>query len=146
MNERQRDLFLYQWSRRRAPGGARIARRGAAIGALGGLAFAAILLADGARTPGVHSYDFAGQIRSALTLLGLAVPAFAAIGWSGARRVWRANEATYRAMVDSGARVPDDKPALTLADRGPLLAVATTVAVIAGFIAYLIWAASTGNL
>jgi hypothetical protein len=42
--------------------------------------------------------------------------------------------------------VPDRKPALTLADRGPLLAVAITVAVIAGFIAYLIWAASTGNL
>ena len=146
MNERQRDLFLYQWSRRRAPGGARIALRGAVIGAVGGLAFAAILLQDGAHTPGVHAYDAAGQIRSALTLLGLSVPAFAFIGWTGARRVWNANETMYRSMVDSGARVPERKPVLTLADRGPMLAVAITVLVIAGFIAYLIWAANTGNL
>jgi len=146
VNERQRDLFLYQWSRRRAPGGARIARRGAVIGALGGLVFAAILLQGGAHTPGVHAYDFAGQLKSALRLLGLSVPAFALIGWTGARRVFTANESMYRAMVDSGAQVPDRKPVLTLADRGPLLAVAITVAVIAGFIAYLIWAASTGNL
>jgi hypothetical protein len=74
------------------------------------------------------------------------VPAFALLGWVGARRVWISNESLYRAMVESGARVPDSKPALTLADRGPLLAVAITVAVIAGFIAYLLWAASTGNL
>jgi hypothetical protein len=146
MNDRQRDLFLYQWSRRRAPGGARIALRGALIGALGGLAFAVVLLQDGAHTPGVHAYDTAGQIRSALTLLGLSVPAFAGIGWIGARRVWTANEAIYQAIVASGARVPREKPVLTLGDRGPMLAVAVTVVVIAGFIGYLIWAASTGNL
>ena len=52
----------------------------------------------------------------------------------------------YRSMVDSGARVPDEKPLLRFADRGPMLAVAITVLVIAGFIAYLIWAASTGHL
>jgi hypothetical protein len=146
VNERQRDLFLYQWSRRRAPGATRVALRGAVIGAIGGLVFAAILLQDGAHTPGVHASDTAGQIGSALTLLGLSVPAFASIGWIGARRVWAANETMFRAMVDSGARIPDEKPALRLADRGPLLAVAITVAVIAGFIAYLIWAANTGNL
>ena len=146
MNDRQRDLFLYQWSRRRAPGGARIALRGAVIGALGGLAFAIVLLQDGAQPPGVHAYDTAGQIRSALTLLGLSVPAFAGIGWVGARRVWTANEAMYQAILASGARVPDRKPVLTLADRGPMLAVAITALGIAGFIAYLIWAAGTGNL
>jgi hypothetical protein len=94
----------------------------------------------------VHAYDTAGQIRSALTLLCLSVPAFAGIGWIGARRVWTANEAMYHAIVASGARVPHEKPVLRLADRGPMLAVAVTVVVIAGFIAYLIWAASTGNL
>jgi hypothetical protein len=146
VNDRQRDLFLYQWSRRRAPGASRIAQRGAVIGALGGLAFAAILLQDGAHTPGVDADDFAGQVGSALTLLGLSIPAFALIGWTGARRVWTSNETIYRAMVESGAQVPDRKPVLTLADRGPLLAVVITVAVIAAFIAYLIWAASTGNL
>jgi hypothetical protein len=146
VNERQRDLFLYQWSRRRAPSATRAALRGAGIGALGGLAFAATLLQGGARTPGVPAYDVAGQIGSALRLLGLAVPAFALLGWVGARRIWTSNESMYRALVESGARVPDAKPALTLAERGPLLAVAITVVVIAGFIAYLFWAASTGNL
>ena len=67
-------------------------------------------------------------------------------GWRAVRRAWNANESMYRAMVGAGARVPDAKPVLRLGDRGPMLAVAMTVAVIAGFIAYLLWAASTGNL
>lgn len=146
MNERQRDLFLYQWSRRRAPGGARIALRGAVLGAIGGLVFAAILLQDGARMPGVPDSDTAGRIRSALRLLGLSVPAFAFLGWLLARRVWNANEAMYQALLAGGARVPDAKPALTFADRGPMLAVAVAAALIAAFVAGLFWAASTGRL
>lgn len=46
MNERQRDLFLYVWSRRRAPGQMAVSLRGAIIGALGGVVFALILLPD----------------------------------------------------------------------------------------------------
>jgi FtsH-binding integral membrane protein len=146
MTERQRDLFLYQWSRRRRPGGTRIALRGAAIGAVGGMTFWWILVRGGAATGGVLPYDYAGQIRSALGLLALAVPAFALIGWTGARRVWTTHEGLYRSLLGAGARVPEEKPALTLADRGPALAVAITVVVMAGFILYLFWAASTGRL
>jgi hypothetical protein len=57
VNERQRDLFLYPWSRRRAPGRGRILLRGAVVGALGGIAFAMIMAAGGAHTPGVFAYD-----------------------------------------------------------------------------------------
>jgi hypothetical protein len=147
MTDRQRDLFLYQWSRRRAPGGARIALRGALIGALGGVAFAMILLGDGAaRPPDVPAYDYAGQIKAALTLFGMSIPAFAAIGWAGAWRVWRSNEMMYQAILQSGARVPDRKPELALSERGPMIAVIVTAVVIAGLIAWLWWAANTGRL
>lgn len=146
MNDRQRDLFLYQWSRRRAPGGTRIALRGALIGALGGAAFAMVLLGDGAQTPGVAAYDTAGQIKSALSLFAMSVPTFAALGWASARRIWRSQEAMYQALLAGGATVPEQKPMLAVSDRGPMIAVWIVVAVIAGFIAYLWWAASTGRL
>ena len=137
MNERQRDLFLWLWSRRRAPGRTAIALRGAAIGAAGGLVFALIMMQGGATTPGVHAWDFAGQIGSALKLLVLSVPAFAFIGWLGADRIWVAQENMYQSMLAAGARVPEQKPVMQPGDRGPALAVAIAVAVIAGFILYL---------
>jgi hypothetical protein len=146
VNERQRDLFLYRWSRRRAPGRTRVALRGAVIGALGGVAFAWILLWQGASTTGVHAYDFAGQIRSALRLFALSVPSFALIGWTGARRVWTSQERIYQSLLDGGARVPEGKPVVAMADRGPALADALAAVVIAGFILSLLWASSTGNL
>jgi hypothetical protein len=52
----------------------------------------------------------------------------------------------YHSLLDAGARVPEKKPVMTMADRGPAHAVASTVVVIARIIALLIWAASTGNL
>jgi hypothetical protein len=146
VNERQRDQFLFLWSRRRAPGAMRIALRGAVIGGLGGLAFAWIMLSGGAHTPGVHAYDFAGQLGSAVRLVALSVAAFAAIGWGTARRVWASQERMYHSLLEAGARVPEQKPILTMADRGPALAVAIVAVVIAAFILYLLWAASTGNL
>lgn len=146
MNDRQRDLFLYLWSRRRAPGRTRVMLRGAAIGALGGLVFAWILASGGAHTPGVAAYDTAGRLGSDLRLLGLSVAAFAGIGLAGARRVWSSQEAMYQSLLAAGARVPDRKPALGLRDRGPAIAVAIVVIVIAGAIVALFWAASTGRL
>ncbi len=147
MTDRQRDLFLYQWSRRRTPGGVRISLRGALIGALGGAVFAMILLGDGAgRPPGVAAYDYTGQMRAAFSVFAASVPAFAAIGWAGAWRVWRSNENMYQAILQSGARVPDQKPQLSPSERGPMIAVIATVVIIAGLIAWLFWAANTGRL
>jgi len=146
MNERQRDLFLYLWSRRRTPGRTRILLRGAIVGGLGGVSFALILAYGGAHTSGVAAHDTAGQIRSVLHLLALSVPAFGGIGLAGAHRVWRSQEAMYQALLATGARVPDRKPEITIRDRGPAIAVAITVVVLAGLIAALFWAASTGRL
>jgi hypothetical protein len=141
----QRDLFLYQWSRKRAPGRTRIMMRGAVIGGLGGLAFA-LFMAPGSREPGVATYNTADQIRSFLKLIGLSVPAFAGIGLAGARRTYNLQEAMYQSMLHAGARVPDQKPLLHLSERGPMIAVIVTAVVIAGLIGALIWVANTGRL
>ena len=135
MNERQRDLFLWQWSKRRTPGRLAIGLRGAGIGALGGILFG-LLLAPGPG-PGVPAYDFLGQLLSAFKVYVYSVPAFAAMGWSGARRVFSSHEAMYQSLLGTGARVPDQKPVLQAGDRGPAIAVGIAVAVIAGFILFV---------
>ena len=144
MTDGQRDLFLYQWSRKRAPGRTRIVMRGALIGGLGGLAFA-LFMAPGAHAPGAAD-NTAGRIETFLKLIGLSVPAFAGIGLAGARRTYNLQEAMYQSMLHAGARVPDQKPVLKLNERGPMIAVVVTVVVMAGLIGALIWAANTGRL
>lgn len=134
MNERQRDLFLWVWSRRRKPGQMAIGLRGAGIGALGGLLFA-FLLSPGSDAP---AYDIIGQLAPMARVITLAVPAFALIGWLGANRIYASQEAMYRQMLQSGARVPDEKPVMQPGDRGPAVAVGIAVAIIAGFIIFLI--------
>lgn len=138
MNERQRDLFLYVWSRRRAPGQAAIALRGALIGAAGGLVFA-LFMAGG--------IDFGGKggglaailpiLSRGGLLLVMSVAAFAAIGFFGANRVYASQEAMYQSILATGARVPEQKPMMQPGDRGPALAVGITVVVIIGFILYV---------
>ena len=139
MNERQRDLFLWVWSQRRKPGQTAIGIRGALIGAAGGLLFT-LLMSPGAPSS-VASYDTGGQLFGALfehlRMLVLAVPAFGAIGWFGANRVYASQEAMYQAILQSGAQVPAQKPAMQMADRGPAIAVGIAFAVIAIFIAVL---------
>ncbi len=70
-------------------------------------------------------------------LLLLSVGAFAAIGFFGANRAFAAQEAQYQAILQTGARVPDQKPVMQPGDRGPAIAVAIAVAVIVGFIAFV---------
>ena len=148
MNERQRDLFLWVWSRRRQPGRAAIGLRGLAIGALGGVVFA-FLLSPGAPSD-IPAYNAWGQmfgaIGNTLKAMVLAVPAFGFIGWLGADRVFAAQERMYQDMLAAGARGPEQKPLMQLADRGPALAVAIAFAVIAGLIIALIVAVSLGAL
>lgn len=139
MNERQRDLFLWLWSRRRKPGRAAIAMRGAGVGALGGAVFA--LLMGGSIDTSASGYTGLSTIiplieRGGL-LLVLSVAAFAALGFILANRVFAAQEAMYQAMLASGAQAPDRKPLMRPSDRGPALAVAIAAALIAGFIIFL---------
>ena len=120
MNERQRDLFLYVWSKRRGLGQIGAGLRGGAIGALGGVAFAALLISGGASFGAV---------------LVLSVPAFALIGFALANRVFASQEAMYQSIVATGAQPPADKPVMQGADRWPAIAVGIAVAIIVGFIA-----------
>ena len=139
MNERQRDLFLWVWSRRRKPGQTAIGIRGALIGAAGGLLFT-LLMSPGAPSS-VPSYDTGGQILGALSehlrILVLAVPAFAGIAWILANRIYASQEAMYQAILQSGAQAPAQKPQMQMSDRGPAIAVGIAFAVIAIFIAVL---------
>lgn len=124
MNERQRDLFLYVWSKRRAPGRGAVALRGLIIGAIGGLVFT-IALASAA---GFENF---------IKILLPAVGAFGAIGFVGANRVYALQEHQYQSILATGAQVPAEKPVMQPGDRGPAIAVAVTVAIIAGFIIFL---------
>jgi hypothetical protein len=136
MNDRQRDLFLWQWSRRRQPGQTAIAIRGALIGAAGGLLFALIMF-SGMGSDNGSTASMLNLLASASKLLVLSVPAFAWLGYTGATRVFTANEAMYQAMLNTGAQIPTQKPILTTADRGPAIAVAITVVIIVGFIGFV---------
>lgn len=134
MNERQRDMFLWQWSRRRTRGYTTVALTGAAIGAAGGLAFALIL---GSGSGGDGPRDTAWLLQALgqwARLLALAVPGFAWIGYLGASRVFRSHEAMYQAILERGAQVPAQAPVLTRADRGPAIAVGVAVAIIGALV------------
>jgi len=148
MNPRQRDLFLWVWSRRRRPGRAAIALRGLVIGVLGGVLFT-LIMSPGAPA-NVPAYDAWGRLFGALSehwrMLVLAAPAFGFIGWMGADRLFVQQERMYQSLLKAGAKVPEAKPVLQIADRGPAIAVGVAVAVIAGFIIVLIAMARTGAL
>ena len=138
MNERQRDLFLWQWSRRRTPGAAAIAVRGALIGAAGGVVFA-LMLSSGLRADNGSVASVLAVLQQGAAVLVLSVPAFAWIGHVGASRVFAANESMYQAMLRSGASLPEHAPQLQAGDRGPAIAVAVAVLMIVAFIVVL-WA------
>ena len=137
MNDRQRDLFLWLWSRRRKPGRVAIALRGAVIGAVGGAVFAGIMLGAIGKG-GTHSSEaFLASLKDAGLLFGLSIPTFAAMGFALAHRVFSTQEAMFQSLLRDGARVPDEKPVLTTRDRGPAIAVGIVVAVIVAFIVIL---------
>lgn len=139
MNERQRDLFLYVWSQRRKRGQAAVSLMGAGIGAAGGVLFTVLLLSAG----GVDRGSYTGLaaiipvLAQGATMLAMAVPAFAFIGFVGANRVYASQEAMYQSLLATGAQIPSEKPVMQPGDRGPALAVAIAVGVIATFIIVL---------
>ncbi|HWT16229.1 MAG TPA: hypothetical protein VN581_10635 [Patescibacteria group bacterium] len=136
MNERQRDMFLWQWSRRRVVGPLAVALGGALVGAAGGVVFALILFGDFGTDNGSVA-AFLALLEQGAAALVLAVPAFAGIGCLGASRVFAANEAMYQSMIKSGARVPEHPPQLRAGDRGPAIAVAVAMAMIVAFIGFV---------
>jgi hypothetical protein len=140
MNERQRDLFLWIWSRRRQPGQAAIALRGALVGALGGLLFTLLMIGDIGADRGSYTgiSVILPMIERGGMLLVMSVGAFAGLGFVLANRVFAAQEAQYQALLSAGAKVPEQKPVMQPGDRWPAIAVGVTAAVIAGFI-LVVW-------
>ena len=137
MNERQRDMFLWKWSRSRRPGRTAIAIRGAVIGALGGLLFTAIMLGSMGSGGNRSTAAVLAGLQQGWLMLGLSIPAFAAMGFVSAYRVFSSQEAMYQSLLRAGARVPDQKPVLGARDRGPAIAVAIAVVVIVAFIVFV---------
>lgn len=149
MNERQRDLFLWLWSQRRTRGAARVARHGALIGAGGGLLFSALMMSGMGTPAGAGATGLSAilpLLERAATLLLMTVPALACVGYFKARHMYHLQERMFQSMLLSGARVPARRPVMQAGDRWPAVAVGVTVALIAGFVLALVWAASSGRL
>lgn len=113
--------------------------RGGAIGALGGVVFAFIMLGEvGADRGGYTGLSaILPFFERGGALLAAAVPAFALIGFVLANRVFASQEAMYQSILASAAQIPAQKPVMQAADRGPAVAVAVAAALIAGFIIVL---------
>ncbi len=134
MNERQRDLFLWQWSRRRRIGQTGAVIRGLLIGAAAGLVFAVVMglgLGEGDNRSTAAVLD---ALRGWVLMLGLAVPAFAGLMAGIAGRVYASHEALYQDLLRRGARVPETRPRLQAGDRGPQIAVYVAVAILVGLV------------
>ena len=124
MNTREEDLFLWGWARRRREGQRASILRGLSVGAVGGLAFAALMLfamtQDGASFR-VTDEGVVGAIASVLgpTLFLFVISAvmFAGLGVFVTIVIWRRMEWRYHALLDAGRHVPADKPVLTAAEK-----------------------------
>jgi hypothetical protein len=137
-------MFLYKWSKSRAKGRLGFAWRGAAIGALGGLEFAAIMF-DGSGPNGSTAAMMEALGKAGL-LLALSVGAFGWLGLIMVDRVYVAQEHQYQVLLSQGATPPEAPPAMTNKDRMPLYFVIATVVIIGGFIAVLMVMAANGWL
>lgn len=143
MNERQRDRFLFEWSRRRTKGKRGAARQGMIAGAVAGVVVAGLLGAPvgwSAGTAGVPPRNAYDLVLSGMPLTVVSVPLFASIGRAIAARRWLQCERRYRLLlIDAGVSVPRTRPPLRLADRAPLFAVWGAIAFVAGMIAVVRW-------
>ncbi|MBI1187172.1 MAG: hypothetical protein GC206_07560 [Alphaproteobacteria bacterium] len=145
MNERQRDLFLWLWSRRRARGRMGAAIVGALIGLAGGLVFTVLFFGlpeMAGQSVGELNTDemspftiaIANQLGPRGFVLLLAGGLFGLLGAGLAWRVYGMQEGQYQALLAQGARVPAARPHLRFSDRAPLFAVFAVVAAIAIFL------------
>ncbi|MGQ0801981.1 MAG: hypothetical protein ACT4NL_17935 [Pseudomarimonas sp.] len=140
MNERQRDMFLWQWSRRRRPGRFMFAIRGAVIGALGGVLFAWLMFFGMDEGANRSTAAVLSMLQSGLLMVLAAIPAFAMLGLTAALRVYSGQEAIYQQLLLAGHPLPSQAPSLQAGDRGPAIAVGIAVLVIIGCIVALFMA------
>lgn len=140
MNDRQRDLFLWQWSQRRKRGLVRVTLLGALIGAIGGLVFALVMIDMPAPGPRHGLSSLVTLFELSVKALVLSIPPFTVIGMAGAYRMFSRQELMYQLLLEGGARVPDEKPTLLPGDRWPLYVVIASAILIVGLI-FGLWVA-----
>lgn len=148
---------MWEWSQRRTQSRARILWRGAIIGALGGLLFAALMLygmTRGGATFGINE-DATGPVLGAIAnaigptgfLFFVSVPAFASLGAWLAGRVWVMMERRYQLLLQAGERLPLEAPFLSAKDRIAKWVIIGGFALLCLFLfGMLIWEINRGTL
>jgi hypothetical protein len=142
MNERQAQLQLYLWGKRRKLGRTNAVLRSAAIGALGGLMFPVLMFAfSGEATPEYRDmppeWRWTGAYGVFVVMAAMAIPAFAGIAALAAWRVWTSQEALYQSLLAQGYQEPAEPPVLSTAEKWPQYAVYAALGVIVLFILFV---------
>ena len=149
MTERREEAFLWEWTRRRRYGRLCVLMFGLGIGAAGGLVFAVLMLwgmtMNGASF-GLNEDEMSPFMLWLGRLLGptgflfaISIPAFAGLGAFLSFRVWGMIEYRYHSLLDAGARVPDERPLLTLKERMPAIVVLVFFGLLALGMLYGLW-------
>lgn len=122
---------------------------GLGIGACGGLLFAVLMYWAMTMNGGsfrLNEDEMAPFLLWLGRLLGptaflfvVSIPPFALLGAFLVNRVWDMTDARYVAMIDAGARVPDEKPSFTLKERMPAMIVLALFALLALGLLYGLW-------
>lgn len=138
MNDRQRDLFLWEWSKRRKRGLWRVTLLGGLIGGLGGLVFALVLMQAPEVGPRHGLSSLIPLLERFFQWIFWSVPPFAVIGMGFAYRTFSRNELWFQLLLDGGAKVPEQRPILQPGDRWPLyVTIAAAILICIGVV--VIW-------
>lgn len=157
MNERQQAHFLWDWSKKRQGGPIRFMLYAAGIGAVGGIAFASIMLwamtLNGASFS-INEDEMGGFLVLIARALGptgflffLSVPAFALLGVFLSHGLWGMQEGMYQSLMQSGAVPPASKPQLHWKDNAGKWAVVGVFVLLAIWLLYMLhWEITRGAL
>jgi hypothetical protein len=149
VSEGRDEAFLWEWTQRRRYGRLGVLMLGLAIGAIGGLVFALLML-WGMTMNGASFRLNEDEMSPFMLWLGrllgptgflfaVSIPAFAGLGALLSFRVWDMVEYRYRSLLDAGARVPDRRPQLTLKQRIPAIIVLVFFGLLALGMLYGLW-------
>jgi hypothetical protein len=146
---RRDEAFLWEWTQRRRYGRLGVLMLGLAIGAIGGLVFAILMLWGMTMNGASFSLNedemwpfmlWLGRLLGPTGFLfAVSIPAFAGLGAILSFRVWDMVEHRYHSLLNTGARVPDERPLLTLRERIPTIIVLAIFGLLALGMLYGLW-------